>query len=185
MIILASTSPRRKQLLEMIEVKFKVVNSNFDENSVNSVNSKELPLILSKGKALDVFKNYPNDLIIGADTIVILNGEVLNKPKDHDDAYRILELLSNNTHEVITAVTMLYQNKEISFQESAMVEFYPLTKKEILDYIATSEPFDKAGAYAIQGLGAKFIKSINGDYYTIMGLPVARVYQQLKKWNAI
>ena len=117
--------------------------------------------------------------------MVVLDNQLYEKPVDANDAYRILSSLSNRTHEVITAVTIMHQKQSITIVSSAKVTFYPLSKQDIEDYIASQEPFDKAGAYAIQGLGAKFIRSIEGDYYTIMGFPIAEVYWQLKSWNVL
>lgn len=185
MIILASNSLRRQQLLTMMHIPFKVHVSQVDEALFFSEDLRLLPALLSEKKALDVVSLYPKEAVIGADTIVLLDGLLLEKPKDEADCYRILRLLSNKTHEVITGVTMLHKEKKITFSVSSKVTFYPLTDRDITAYIETKEPFDKAGAYAIQGDGAKFIQHIEGDYYAIMGLPIARVYWQLKEWQLI
>ena len=181
-IILASQSPRRKQLLEMLGVSFDIQPADIDEQ-INPNNDlvKEIEK-LSYQKAYHVFKDHKDALVIGSDTIVKIDNEVLGKPKDYANAKQMLEKLSDNTHEVVTGCTILVNDTVETFSSIAKVTFYPLTKQEIDDYIKTNEPMDKAGAYAIQGLGAKLVKSIEGDYYTIMGLPIGELYQRLKKY---
>lgn len=181
-IILASKSPRRKQLLQMLEIPFEIIVADIDEiiDSNNDLRS-EIEKISYK-KAYEVFENHKDNLVIGADTIVKINNDVLGKPRNHDQAKAMLLQLSNNTHEVITACTILVDDKVETFSEIAKVTFYPMSEEEIDDYIQTKEPMDKAGAYAIQGLGSKFVKSIEGDFYTIMGLPVAQLYHRLLKY---
>ena len=181
-IILASQSPRRKQLLEMLGVSFDVQPADIDEQ-INPNNDlvKEIEK-LSYQKAYHVFKDHKDALVIGSDTIVKIDNEVLGKPKDYAHAKQMLEKLSGNTHEVVTGCTILVNDTVETFSSIAKVTFYPLTEQEIDDYIKTNEPMDKAGAYAIQGLGAKLVKSIEGDYYTIMGLPIGELYQRLKKY---
>ncbi|MDY4788426.1 MAG: Maf family protein [Bacilli bacterium] len=181
MIVLASKSPRRKELLSLITKDFIICESNFDESLIDEKNPLQLVKLLSYYKALTVQKNYPNDIIIGSDTIVCINNQILGKPKNIDDAKRMLTLLSNSTHEVITGLTILSKKKKICLAKKAKVYFKKLNDQEIDDYINSLEPFDKAGAYAIQGLGSKFIKKINGDYFTIVGLPVNLVYESLIK----
>ena len=185
MLVLASNSLRRQQLLSMLDIPYLVHVSSIDESAFHVENPRQLPLLLSQKKAEDVAPHYTNLPILGADTIVLLNGQVLEKPIDEADCYRILRLLSNQKHEVITAVTLLYQQKKVTFEVSSYVTFYPLSDADIAAYIATKEPFDKAGAYAIQGHGAKLIAHLEGDYYAVMGLPISRVYWQLKDWNII
>jgi septum formation protein len=180
MLILASNSPRRKQILEMVGLKFKVVPSHFDETSLTLKNIYKLPYYLAKNKALTVAKEYPNDIILAADTDVFVDGKMLGKPNGPSGVKKILKHLSNKTHEVITGVTIVYKNKRISFESKTKVTFYKISDQEIKDYVKTKEPFDKSGAYAIQGYGARFIKKIDGDYYTIMGLPIARVIKELR-----
>ena len=137
---------------------------------------------LSYQKAFHVFKEHKDAIVIGSDTIVKINNEILGKPKNYDEAKKMLQTLSNNTHEVVTGVTILKGDKVETFSSVAKVSFYPLTDEEIDEYIKTNEPMDKAGAYAIQGIGAKFIKTIDGDFYTIMGLPVAELYHRIQKY---
>ena len=184
-IILASKSPRRKELLEMLKIPFEIIVSDIDEN-IDYENDlvKEIEK-LSYQKAQAVFKDHSDALVIGADTIVKIGNDVLGKPKSLSDAKKMLEELSDNTHEVVTGVTIIYKDQTETFSSIAEVTFYPLSKKEIDEYIATNEPMDKAGSYAIQGDAAKFIRSINGDYYTIVGLPVAELYHRLKKYSII
>lgn len=180
-IILASQSPRRQQLLRMLNIDFDVIPADIDEQiNLNNDLVKEIEK-LSYQKAMAVFKQHPDHLVIGADTIVKINNDVLGKPKTYEQAKSMLKELSDNTHQVVTACTILVDDKVETFSEIAHVTFYPISEEEIDEYIATNEPMDKAGAYAIQGLGAKFIKFTNGDFYTIMGLPVGELYHRLKK----
>ena len=181
-VILASKSPRRKELLEMLKIDFDIIVSDADEQiDHNNDLVKEIEK-LSYRKAQAVFKDHQDALVIGSDTVVRIADQVLGKPKDHDEAKAMLRSLSDKTHEVVTAVTILYQDQIETFSSIAKVTFYPLSEQEIEDYIATNEPFDKAGSYAIQGDAARFIRSIEGDYYTIVGLPLAELYHRLKKY---
>lgn len=167
----------------MLKIPFEIIVSDIDE-AIDYDNDliKEIEK-LSLQKAQAVFKDHSDALVIGADTIVKIGNDVLGKPKTLLEAKKMLEELSGNTHEVVTGVTILYQGKAETFSSVAEVTFYPLNEKEIDEYIATNEPMDKAGSYAIQGDAAKFIRSINGDYYTIVGLPVAELYHRLKKYS--
>ena len=169
----------------MLKIPFEIIVSDIDE-TIDYDNDliKEIEK-LSLQKAQAVFKDHSDALVIGADTIVKIGNDVLGKPKTLLEAKKMLEELSGNTHEVVTGVTILYQGKAETFSSVAEVTFYPLNEKEIDEYIATNEPMDKAGSYAIQGDAAKFIRSINGDYYTIVGLPVAELYHRLKKYSII
>lgn len=181
-IILASQSPRRKELLSLLNIDYEAIPADIDEQiNLNNDLVSEIEK-LSYQKANHIFKDYKDALIIGADTIVKINNEVLGKPKTYEQAKHMLMMLSNNTHEVVTGVTILSQEKVETFSSIAKVTFYPLSEQEIDEYIKTNEPMDKAGAYAIQGIGAKFIKSIDGDFYTIMGLPIAELYHRLIKY---
>lgn len=181
-IILASQSPRRKELLSLLNIDYEAIPADIDEE-INTNNDlvKEIER-LSYQKAFHIYKEHKDALVIGADTIVKINNQVLGKPKTYEQAKQMLQVLSNNTHEVITGVSIISENKTETFSSVASVTFYPLTENEIDEYIKTNEPMDKAGAYAIQGLGAKFIKSIDGDFYTIMGLPIAELYHRLQKY---
>lgn len=186
-IILASKSPRRKELLKQIGLEFEVCVSDKEENILTEV-PRKLVEQLSKQKAEDVYemkKEMMNDayLIIGADTVVALGQNIMGKPKDEEDAKRMLRSLSGKTHSVWTGVTVIYNNDMItknSFQVETKVTMYPITEEEIEWYIRSKEPFDKAGAYGIQGLGARFIEKIEGDYNNVVGLPISTLYQKIK-----
>ena len=181
-VILASKSPRRRELMELLHIPFEVIVSDIDEQ-IDTQNDlvKEIEK-LSYQKANAVYKLHEDALVIGSDTIVKIGNDILGKPKSTQEAAKMLRELSDNTHEVVTGVTILCNGKAETFSSVAKVTFYPLSEEEIQDYIATNEPMDKAGAYAIQGDAAKFIRSIEGDYYTIVGLPVAELYHRLKKY---
>ncbi|MCD8300162.1 MAG: Maf family protein [Clostridiales bacterium] len=188
-IILASASPRRKELIEKLGMDFEVIPSHWEE-----VTTEEEPdrivVELACGKAKDVAQSldYPGDtFIIGADTIVVRGSEILGKPGSEEEAYEMLKSLSGRPHRVFTGVSILKIHdayvEERSFEEHTIVEFYPMSDEEIWDYIHTGEPMDKAGAYGIQGIGGKFIRQIMGDYNTVVGLPLARIYQELSHWE--
>ncbi len=189
-VILASKSPRRKELLEQIGLSFEVLVSDADENldiDIPEEFVKELSRIKSKA-VMDLMDGIDeNTLIIGADTIVVYDGKILGKPKDEEDAFCMLKMLSDNEHEVITGVTLLSKkNGKIdmdTFFEKTKVFTYEMSDSEIKEYIATKEPMDKAGSYGIQGIGGKFIKKIDGDYNNVVGLPVSRIYQKIKENN--
>ena len=181
-IILASKSPRRKQLLALCGVDFKVREADVDEILDESVNKVDAIEKLALHKAQTIFNHHPEALIIGADTIVLVDEEVLGKPIDKNDAKSMLRKLSGRTHQVITGVCMMDQHKTVTFSSVVEVDFCVLNENEIEDYANSGEPMDKAGAYAIQGLAAPFVSSIRGDYYAVMGLPVSQVYKHLKNW---
>lgn len=168
--------------MELLHIPFEVIVSDIDEQ-IDYTNDlvKEIEK-LSFQKAQAVFKDHSDALVIGSDTIVKIGNDVLGKPKNIEDAKAMLKELSDNTHQVVTGVTILYKDKAETFSSVADVTFYPLSDEEIDAYIATNEPMDKAGSYAIQGDAAKFIRSIHGDYYTIVGLPIAELYHRLKKY---
>ncbi|MBQ6334218.1 MAG: septum formation protein Maf [Erysipelotrichaceae bacterium] len=181
-VILASKSPRRKELLELLKIPFEIIVSDIDEHiDYDNDLVKEIEK-LSYQKAQAVYKDHNDALVIGSDTIVKIGNDILGKPKSYDEAEKMLRELSDNTHEVVTAVTIFYQDQTETFSSVAKVTFYPLSDEEIKEYIATNEPMDKAGAYAIQGDAAKFIRSIEGDFYTIVGLPIAELYHRLQKY---
>ncbi len=182
-LILASGSPRRKELLSTLNIPFEIIVSNFEENiDQNKSLEKEIER-LSYGKASSVYQSNKDAIVIGADTIVTINNKVLGKPKNEQDAKRMLNLLSNNVHTVITGVTIMSKDKAETFSCASKVYFDKLSDEEIEEYINTKEPMDKAGAYAIQGIGSKFIKKIEGDYYAIVGLPINQIYQKLRAFN--
>lgn len=183
-IILASGSPRRRELLEQIGVSFRVLPSQAEE-TISAKDPGKAVEELSSLKCRDIYeKNQGDVLVIGADTVVAAEGKILGKPSDDEEAVSMLRSLQGRTHEVYTGVTLMLreQNKERcrTFHEKTEVSFYPVEEEEILAYVKTGEPADKAGAYAIQGKSAVFIKEIHGDYNNVVGLPLARLYQELK-----
>lgn len=184
-IILASTSPRRQELLKTIVESFEIASPHFDENTIIEKRAKKLVEKLSCGKAEAVFAKAQGEwCVIGADTVVCLKtGEILGKPKNGQHAKEMLRKISGNTHYVLTGVCVLYRRDDskhkICFVEKSKVTFKNLSEKEIDDYIKTTEPLDKAGAYAIQGLAGKFVKSINGSFSNIVGLPTEQLYEVL------
>lgn len=180
-LILASASPRRKELMEIIGLPFKIEVSEVDE-TMNRANQLEDEIQeLAYRKAKGVAERNKDSVVIGADTIVVYEGEVLGKPRDEQDAFRMLSKLSGKTHKVLTGVCLLNQNEKHSFCSTSEVVFNQLTDDEIWRYIKTGEPMDKAGSYGIQGFGGCFVKEIRGDYYTIVGLPLSQVYRELMK----
>ena len=184
-IILASGSPRRKELLELIGVEFKIITSNKEE-IITSTNPEAVVKELSMMKAEDVAAGVEGPaVILGADTVVAHGGRILGKPKDKEDAFRMIRSFAGEDHYVYTGVCIIKKEadgsvKKISFAEGTKVTVYPMSDEEIERYVASGEPMDKAGAYAIQGLFAPYIKGIEGDYYNIVGFPIAGIYQRLK-----
>ena len=196
-IVLASASPRRKEILELAGVDFEIWPSDKEEE-VSAKAAEDICRELSKQKALDVasqivtYNERHEDLttktdilVIGADTIVVKDGEILGKPKDDEDAKRMLRLLSGSTHSVFTGVTFVFIDSdhragEYTFYEETKVSFVPLDEDEIESYVLTGDALDKAGAYGIQSKAAPFVSSIEGDFYNVVGLPVARMLRELK-----
>ena len=181
--ILASKSPRRIEILNKANFNFKVIPSNVNEKLVSTNTSPKVYCMqLAKLKSLDISKKYQDQTVIGADTIVFIKDKILNKPKNISDSKRMLKLLSNNTHQVLTGVSL--QNKllniDFTFFDITKVTFYPLDKLEIDNYIREYKPLDKAGSYGIQDGSALFVKSISGSYDNIMGFPISKFYQSLK-----
>lgn len=182
-IILASQSPRRKQLLEWAEINFDIIVANTDETFPGHLEPKEVAVYIAREKARAVQQKAANKTIVAADTIVVLKNEIIGKPVDRSDAINILSKLSGSHHQVITGVVMVKKEKEISFADITDVEFHSLTRDQIEFYVDKYKPYDKAGAYAIQEwIGVVGIKSIDGDFYNVMGLPVSRVVQALKSF---
>lgn len=183
-IILASASPRRKELMKLAGYNFTICPSQADEDIPPDIPSRYV-CSLAKLKAREVAERQKLDrfLVIGADTIVSLNNRILGKPYDYDDAYNTLNSLSDQTHQVFTGVCLiLVENgvsRETSFFERTDVTFYPVSHREIVEYLATDEPFDKAGSYGIQGRGGLFVRGISGDYNNVVGLPIARLYHEI------
>ena len=183
MVILASQSPRRKELLRLLVPDFLVEVSQADEAADWSMGPRQAVEELALRKARAVAARHPRDTVIGADTVVVLDGRVLGKPADAEDAARMLEALSGREHQVCTGVAVLGPWGERSFVSVTRVVFYPLSRREIDWYIATGEPFDKAGAYGIQEKGCRFVREIHGDYATVVGLPVAALARLLEQRN--
>jgi septum formation protein len=182
MFILASQSPRRQQLLKSHHIDFKVVVSQFDEESVNHEDPTQYVLEIAKGKAFKVHALYQEEVIIAADTTVYMNGNYYNKPQDEKEAFQILSELSGNTHQVYTGVVVKNRTKMIAFVKVAHVTFQSLSKEMIAAYVQTKEPLDKAGAYAIQGGAQSFIEKVEGDIETIVGLPTSPLIEVLKQF---
>ena len=207
-LVLASASPRRRELLSQIGLEFTVMPSTKEENA-KTTEAGALVQELSRQKAVDIWeqlsggqgqnpdadqeqiseetqepnlngKRQSELLVIGADTVVCCEGKILGKPHSREAAAEMLTALQGRSHEVYTGVTLYSQSETVTFFECTQVEFYPMTEVEISEYIDSKEPMDKAGAYGIQGLGARFVKGIRGDYNNVVGLPVGRLYQELK-----
>ncbi|CEI72037.1 MULTISPECIES: Maf family protein [Romboutsia] len=181
-IILASASPRRKEILENINVKFDIVKSDIDEVILEDELPPQVVMRLAFEKSMDVAKSNQESLVIGADTIVVFNNTILGKPKDKEDARNTIKLLSGNTHEVITGISLinLSANKKIIDYVVSKVKFKDLSEDDINDYINTGESLDKAGAYGIQGYGSLLIEEIQGDYFNIVGLPISKLSDLVK-----
>lgn len=180
-IILASQSPRRRELLKKMDISFSVRNIDISEEIYNEENPQDYVLRMAETKAAEGARTEKNALVIGADTIVCIDNEILGKPKDKEDAAKILNKIQGRKHFVFTGVSLNLDNGEkvVSFIEKTEVNFAKMSREEILNYIETGEPMDKAGAYGIQDKGALFVKSINGCFYNVMGLPVRRIYEEL------
>lgn len=182
-IILASASPRRRQLLESYGFDFELYPSDADETGVEGLLPADAVKELALRKALWVKERvgYTDGVILAADTLVALNGRLLGKPVDETDAFRMLSSLSGTNHQVYTGVALVKGEKVISEVECTQVFFRPLDSREILDYIASGEPMDKAGAYGIQEKGGIFVRRIEGDYFNVLGLPICKTYELLKE----
>ena len=181
MLYLASGSPRRKELLENRGYKFIIEKADIDETMDPNLDAIQNVKNVSLKKALKVFNNHPSDVVLACDTIVVLHDKIYGKPHDKEDAKRILKELSGLTHEVISGVAILSGENRYVFCETSYVTFKELTDKEIDEYISTGEPMDKAGAYAIQGIGRKLIERFSGNLENIIGLPIDRVDEILGK----
>lgn len=179
-IILASGSPRRKELLTQIGIEFEIQKAEGEEVITSAVPT-EVVKELSMQKAMEVAGKYDGDVVIGADTVVAAEGRILGKPRDKADAMEMLRLLQGKTHEVITGVTVLLKErgKTIHFEEVTKVHVFPMTEEQMEAYVESGEPMDKAGAYGIQGKFAAYVSGIEGDYNNVVGLPVGRLYQEV------
>lgn len=184
--ILASASPRRRELLKQIGVEFEVMPAKGEE-IITQDEPDQVVMELSRQKAEEIAAGFEGEdvLVLGADTVVVYDGKILGKPKDDADAERMLAMLGGNTHSVYTGVTVIVmqdgKSHIHSFYEETKVTMYPMTRQQILAYIATGEPMDKAGAYGIQGKGAIHIEKIDGDYNNVVGLPVAAIFHTIEK----
>src|SRR5690348_5243701 len=204
MLVLASASPRRQDLLRSAGISFQVQPADVDETPLVGESARECAERLAQQKALAVWRTRPGDLVLGADTVVVVDEAILGKPIDAHDAARMLRMLSGRVHQVITGVCLASRsgstdsttpanssstrpgNPELrSSAETTLVTFTALTDAEIRDYVATGEPMDKAGAYAIQGIASRWIPRIEGDYFNVVGLPIALVYRMLKEAGGI
>ena len=180
MLILASQSPRRKELLGLFHLPFTVQVADIDEAMDSALPLETEVARVSRAKAMAISRK-PEDIVIAADTIVVLEDQVLGKPADAADAVRMLTALSGRDHQVMTGVTVLRGDTVLTHTEITDIHFRPLSQKEIADYVATGEPMDKAGSYGIQGGAALFAQKLHGDYYNVMGLPVCRLWQMLRE----
>lgn len=183
MLILASGSPRRQELLHLITSDFSVFTSDVEERAITAPSAKALVQKLAQAKAAAVAAAHPQAVVIGCDTVVDLDGEVLGKPADREEARCMMQSLSGRKHFVHTGVCLIGGGREDCFVESSEVTFAPLTEQEIEAYISTDEPYDKAGGYGIQGGAAKFCTGISGCYFNIMGLPVSALYRHLSAFG--
>ena len=183
-IILASQSPRRRELLERMGISdFEVIPAREEELATRTLTPDQLVEELSRRKCAEVASARPDDLVIAADTMVAVNNRVLGKPRNEDDAARMLTALSGKLHMVYTGVTVSGGGRTLTEHEMTSVRFRPLTQADIVRYIATGEPMDKAGAYGIQGYGSVLVEGISGDYYNVMGLPVCRLAKMLARFG--
>lgn len=182
-IILASGSPRRKELLTLAGIEFEIKTVDTDESYPKEMMPDDVVKLLASKKARAVAELEKDSVVIGADTVVSVDDKILGKPKDYDEAFSMLSSLSGRSHFVYTGVCIVDGENEICFCEKTEVVFFELTDKEISDYINTGDCFDKAGAYGIQSKGCTLVKKINGDYFNVVGLPVAETVRKLKEIN--
>ena len=180
-LVLASASPRRQELLKLLQVEFEVLPSQVLETTEENETPRELVRRLAQAKAMWAQKMRSRSIIVGADTVVVCDGQVLGKPHSPNDARSMLNLLSGRSHDVLTGVCTLHELQCEVDVSRTVVQFSPLSSQEIEAYLKTGEPFDKAGAYAIQGFGSRFIEKIDGCYFNVVGLPISLLYQMLRK----
>ena len=179
-LVLASKSPRRSEILKNAGIDFTVRVADADETIPEGTKPQDAVVFLAARKALAV-ERADDETVLGADTVVVLEDKILGKPKDREDAYNMIKSLSGRVHSVFTGVCAVGDGISLTFAEETKVEFYPLTDDEINEYLDTDEPYDKAGAYGIQGIASKFIRGIEGDYFNVVGLPVSSVYKKIIK----
>lgn len=191
MLVLASASPRRQELLRNAGISFLVQPADVDETPLAGESARACAERLAGEKALKVWRDRPQDMVLGADTVVVVDGEILGKPVDSQDAARMLRMLSGREHLVITGVCVAgvrgqgsEASEAVTDSETTRVTMSPISEDEIREYVASGEPMDKAGAYAIQGIASRWIPRIEGDYSNVVGLPVALVYRLLRKSNS-
>jgi len=185
MLVLASASPRRQELLRSAGIPFEVQPADISEDALPGEAAKDCAERLAREKALAVARQRPHDFVLGADTVVAVDGQLLGKPSDAADAARMLRLLSRRKHQVITGVCLVVSGQSSVASETTFVTVSEITDKEIADYVASGEPIDKAGAYAIQGIASRWIPRIEGDYSNVVGLPVALVYGMLRQAGVV
>jgi len=181
-LILASASPRRQQLLKTAGFSFEVIPANIDETPNPSHTPEQLVHTLAEQKCMAVYNKMPNTIVIGADTIVVIDGIILGKPSNEAEVFAMLKRLQGRPHIVYTGVCICGTQKSVTFSESTKVYMRSLSDEEIYEYIATGEPMDKAGSYGIQERGATLIERVEGDYFTVVGLPLCRLSQELKEF---
>ncbi len=180
-MILASASPRRREICDLLGLCYTVEPAKTELPADPALPPEDAVLRVARGKAEEIAARYPDKVVLGADTAVVVDDTILGKPRDAEDAKAMLRQLSGREHRVITAVWICDGDKSEGFADSTAVTFLPMSEDEITEYVASGEPMDKAGAYAIQGRGMRHIRSINGDFYTVMGLPSGRLYEVLKR----
>ena len=184
-VVLASKSPRRQELLKYITDEFIVIPSEYEENVPEGLDAENVPEFLAVKKALDVAKDHPDELVIGCDTVVICGGIILGEPKDKTNAFRMLCSLSGRTHQVISGVCLCLKGKTMSFSQTTDVNFYSLREEDIIRYIDTEPVLDKAGSYGIQDGAALFVEGISGDYYNVVGFPIAKLRLEIEKFLSL
>ncbi|MFC3039707.1 Maf family protein [Virgibacillus xinjiangensis] len=182
-LILASSSPRRQELLQQVNIPFSLRKQGFDESQITTRDPVEKVEQLAIRKGRSVPFEHPDEVILSADTVVSFQGKIFEKPGNQAEAAEMMRVLSGEVHEVYTGVMIRSQEDEVVIVERTAVEFWPLTEEEINWYVSTDEPYDKAGAYGIQSLGAMFVKQITGDYYNVVGLSISRVTRELRRFS--
>ncbi len=182
-IILASKSPRREELLKLLDIDFTIKVSDICEDLKEGLSNEELVMDLAFQKAETILQTNPESIVLGFDTLVILDGEPLGKPKNREDGFTMLRSLSGRKHRVLTGCAILTDSSKDIFYDYADVFFNVMSDIEINEYLDTDEPFDKAGAYGIQGYGARYIKGIEGDYYSVMGVPLQKLYNKMRDFK--
>jgi septum formation protein len=185
MLVLASASPRRQELLRNAGIAFEVQPAHIAEDPLPGEAAKDCAERLAREKALAVARQRPHDIVLGADTVVVVDGQLLGKPSDAADAARMLRMLSGREHQVITGICLVVSGKPLVASETTLVTVNEIADQEIAEYVASGEPMDKAGAYAIQGIASRWIPRIEGDYSNVVGLPVALVYCMLRQAGVV